>query len=114
MNMVKLKFSWAIVCAVFMVNSALASKVTIGPDGINSEGLSDFNGVLLNGNGIDIGQVEVNRPGDPNFDTNDDLFNSNVNPSGVFFRDGATPGFDATADDPMTKSLRTQCRWRAS
>ena len=35
--------------------------------------------------GIDIGQVETRRPGDPNFDTNVALFNSTVNPVDVFY-----------------------------
>ncbi len=105
MNMLKFKFSWAIMYVALMAGSALASKRTIGPDGINSAGLSDFNGVPLNGAGIDIGQVELFRPGDPNFDTDDTLFNSFVNPAGVYFREGSTPGFAATLDDPMGNEI---------
>jgi hypothetical protein len=58
MNTLRLRYGWVIVYVVVMAGSALASKLTIGPDGINSAGLSDFNGMPLNGVGIDIGQVE--------------------------------------------------------
>jgi len=37
----------------------IAANYTIGPDGIDSSGLN------LTGGGIGIGQVEPNRPGDP-------------------------------------------------
>jgi len=70
---------------VLLVSRSFGSAVSIGPNGINSAGLG------LTGAGIDIGQVELFRPGDPkqpngsNFDPMS-LSNSSVNPAGVFFR----------------------------
>lgn len=65
--------------AVLPNRFAFASADSNGPNGINSSGLSQT------GAGIDIGQVETRRPGDPSFDTNMALFNSTVNPAGVYF-----------------------------
>jgi hypothetical protein len=69
-------FTW-----VFFTQTVDASLDTIGPSGINSSGLG------LNGAGIGIGQVEVERPGLPAFDLpgNSD---GTITPAGVFLRDG--------------------------
>lgn len=65
---------------------ALASQDTVGIDGINSAGLTDFNGNPLNGNGAVIGQVESDRPGVPGFDSNGNSSPSIV-PAEVFIVD---------------------------
>jgi hypothetical protein len=97
--------------AAFVVNllfaaSAVASVETIGPLGINSAGLTTANGLPLNGGAVGthspiaIGQVELFRPGDPDFDTNQAYYNASVNPAGVYFLTaGAPPTFNAQADD---------------
>jgi hypothetical protein len=67
------------------VNSTLASTTTIGPNGINSAGLT-LNGMPLIGNDIGIGQVELERPGkrvaDGGFD-NAANSNTTINPTDV-------------------------------
>ena len=63
-------------------SSALALPISVGVNGINAKGLG------LTGAGIGIGQVEVGRPGKPGFD-NAANSHPNVNPAGVFLRDGA-------------------------
>ena len=82
---------------------ATASVETIGPDGINSAGLTTANGLPLNGGAVGdvppvaIGQVEIKRPGDPDFDDDFTFYNDTVNPAGVFFLRQTTPvSFDAT------------------
>jgi hypothetical protein len=85
------------ICAFAIVFSTggvvLADTVTIGPNGINSAGLSNANGQLLTGAGIAIGQVEPLRPGD--VDVGDDPANCNTttNPAGVFIQDHTTAPF---------------------
>ncbi len=73
-----------------------ASPDSNGPNGINSSGLG------LTGSGVGIGMVEISRPGDPAFDTNGALFNSSVDPAGVFFIKKSTilgtVTFNATAN----------------
>jgi hypothetical protein len=67
------------VLSALVPSAAFGSVDSNGPNGINSGGLS------LTGAGIDIGQVETGRPGDPNFDTNASLVNSMTNPADVYF-----------------------------
>lgn len=69
---------------------ALASQDSIGPNGINSLVTG------LNGNNINIGQVELYRPGNPGFDTTATLMNSSVDPEQVFFRN--PPTYNAVAN----------------
>ena len=72
------------------MNVSSGSQDTIGPNGINSAGLRGVNGVVLTGEGVDIGQVEPFRPGFPGVDdplTKPDCCNEDVVPTGVFFRD---------------------------
>jgi hypothetical protein len=71
--------SGAFAALVPQTRFAAASADSNGPNGINSSALSQT------GAGIDIGQVETKRPGDPSFDTNAALFNSTVNPAGVYY-----------------------------
>jgi hypothetical protein len=80
-------------------DALLASTLSTGPNGINSSDLG------LTGDGIAIGMVEPNRPGDPkrpdnsNFDTMANLINSSVNPAEVFFRQNSEPeSFSPTAN----------------
>jgi hypothetical protein len=65
-------------CAFALVlptSAAFADAETNGRFGIN------IPNVGLDGSGIDIGQAEVNRPGDPDFDTDAALYHSSVNPT---------------------------------
>lgn len=78
------------------VASVWASQESIGPNGIHSNVLN------LTGNGVAIGQLELGRPGDPNFDTDMALFNSTVEPEMVFRR--GLLGFDASADNVLEVS----------
>jgi hypothetical protein len=82
-----------------------ASQDTIGPNGINSAGLTTANGLPLNGgavasvNPVAIGQVESFRPGDNSFDTDPTLKNATVDPAGVFFlKQGPPITYNATAN----------------
>lgn len=70
-----------------------ASSLTVGPDGINSMGLTLADGVTpLDGTGIGIGMVEPSRAAMMGFDAANTL-NSTVNPTAVFRQDGvATVG----------------------
>ncbi len=94
-----------LICLIVTVSDTFGSTVTIGPNGINSAGLRDFNGAPLTGVGIAIGQVERHRSGKPDFDTDGVLLNSRVIPEDVFFRhEVATfppppPDFTPTADE---------------
>lgn len=49
---------------LLLAGASYASNITIGPNGINSAGLLDFNGNPLTGAFAVIGQVEQGRPGD--------------------------------------------------
>lgn len=76
---------------LFGVNTVFGSQDSIGPNGIHSNVLS------LTGNGVEIGQVEIGRPGDPNFDTGSPtLFNTTVDPAMVYNREFVN--FQATAN----------------
>jgi len=85
-----------------------ASEETIGPNGINSAGLTLPNGIPLTGAGIGIGQVESRRPGDPTqpsgmpFDTTGSLINSSVDPEEVFFARYANPSNPSSASGAVT------------
>ena len=50
--------------ASLTVTIASASQDTNGPHGINSTGLVGFDGNPLTGNGVSIGQVELERSGE--------------------------------------------------
>ena len=79
-------------CAIGLAISAkaIASVDTIGPNGIDSAGLTTANGLPLDGgavgsvNPVAIGQVELSRSADYTFDTDPMLYNTDVNPAGVF------------------------------
>ncbi len=77
----------------FAGGRAAASTLTIGPDGINSAGLTLADGTtLLDGSGIGIGQVEHGRPA-----TTADAAgtqNSSVNPTAVFRQNGPPTAAD--------------------
>src|SRR3972149_7162936 len=58
-----------ILCAAIVSRTAFGSTTTIGPNGINSAGLTLANGMPMNGGSVGaapavaIGQVELTRPG---------------------------------------------------
>lgn len=67
---------------------AIASTLTIGPDGINSSNLTLADGLTpLDGDGIAIGQVEPGRPAMMGVDAANTL-HASVNPTAVFRQDG--------------------------
>jgi hypothetical protein len=84
--------------ALLIVGETYGSTDTIGPNGINSAGLS------LTSAGIAIGQVEVGRPGKRIADGGPDMpanANANIVPADVFRRDGAanTADVDSHAEE---------------
>lgn len=88
-------------CALLltMTSCCHASLITIGPNGINSQGLFDADGELLDGTGIAIGQVEPHRPGDAQVGDSPMFRNSTIDPNAVFVRDGAPIPNDAGTID---------------
>jgi hypothetical protein len=78
MNRLRLRWidSLAILLLVAWASSARASNVSAGPNGVDALGLG------LNGLGIAIGQLEIDRPGSPGFDGAANS-NTNVTPAGV-------------------------------
>jgi hypothetical protein len=77
------------------VRAAIGSLESIGMNGINSVDLP------LTGAGIDIGQVEIGRPGDKDIDTHPlsaNLYHTDVNPADVFRRHPDNVTFVANAD----------------
>lgn len=88
----------AIAYLAVAVGMASASDDTIGPNGINSVGLTLPlpNGSPLTGDGIGIGQVEFGRPMDP--DLNDAQFNPFIDPEITFFQDNDAMNGDMQID----------------
>ena len=85
---------FCLISLCFASSRAAASLLTIGPDGINSAGLTLANGVTpLDGSGIGIGQVEHSRPAKMGTDAANDL-NSTVKPTAVFRQDGSPTAAD--------------------
>ncbi len=84
---------FVILCVGTLSNSMFASTTTIGPNGINSAGLTLANGMPLTGALISIGQVEISRPGkrvaDGGFDSEANS-NTTIKPANVFV--GTTGG----------------------
>jgi hypothetical protein len=85
--------AWLVAVALCVAgsNRVLADDASVGASGINSLGLG------LDGNGIAIGQVEVDRPGLPGFD-NAANSNASVVPAGVLLRDMAAVANANTAN----------------
>lgn len=79
-----------IASAILIMNEALGDSQTIGPHGIDSAGLVDFNGAPLAGTGVSIGQVESRRPGKPGLDNNSNA-NFGTIPEEVFLLDDRVP-----------------------
>jgi hypothetical protein len=85
---------------------AIGDEVSNGPDGINVPSIG------LNGAGIDIGEIDETRSGDPKrldgitpFDTDSSLVNSSVDPFQVYWRTRATLSMPATFNaHPNTSS----------
>lgn len=96
-------FCLAIISVVISSRLVFASTDTLGTNGINAAGLLDFDGMPLDGSGVDIGQVEGARPGDPSFDTDVDLFHSLVDPEEVFMRSSPPLSFTPTMDDALNE-----------
>jgi hypothetical protein len=71
--------------AHIIFNHAAASTTSIGIDGIHANGLTLPNGLPLNGDGIQIGQVETFRPAVPMTDT---AANADVHPATSTLLDG--------------------------
>ncbi len=89
MNFFRLQLASVVLVALVLAGSVHASSVTIGPDGINSNGLTLVSGTALTGAGIGIGQVELERPGKRLADGGfDNAVNSNmyIVPADVFVR----------------------------
>jgi hypothetical protein len=82
-------------------STAFADAQTNGPLGIN------IPNVGLDGSSIDIGQAEVNRPGDPDFDTDDSLYHTSVNPTQVYWR---MPGMPTTFNASNGSNATTEVR----
>jgi len=93
-----LKDGWTIGLATLFATTAMGDTITIGPNGINSAGLLDFDGMPLTGTGVVIGQVEEARPGDA--EVGDDLAhrNTTTNPADVFIQDNPGNPPPNTAD----------------
>jgi hypothetical protein len=84
---------------ILFASTAYASVESIGANGIDSAGLTLFGGGPLNGQGVSIGQVELNRPGSLVLDTNPAAYNTFVAPAFVFWRQNVTPAnFNVTAN----------------
>lgn len=82
--------STAILIGLFL-GTAQASQVTVSSVGINSTGLTRFDGTtILTGAGIGIGQVEPHRPGDVQAGDDADHRNSSIDPEAVFRRNGSS------------------------
>ena len=83
---------------LLLTSSIHADTRSIGPDGINSDGLG------LTGAGVVVGQVEPGRPGD--VDNGDDAAhrNSKVNPTDVFIQNyPANPTANAEVSEHATE-----------
>lgn len=104
-----------IVWSLLLAGVAVASQDSIGPNGINSAGLLGVDGQPLTGEGVGIGQVEFQRPGDE--DVGDDLAhrNTTVDPKAVWERDQPNPPpADPTANSNPTTFQGSHAEWVAS
>lgn len=76
---------------VSLTGAAAASTTTIGVHGIRSTSVTLPNGFSLNGDGVGVGQVEDNRAGKPDYDTDFNKINDAIKPHKVF-QHSATAG----------------------
>jgi hypothetical protein len=84
-------------CVVWLcASTAVASQDSIGPNGINSEGLLGLDGLPLTGKNVRVGEVDVLRPADPDIDTTPALRNTKVDSAIVLFRHPDNTNFNAT------------------
>ena len=87
MSLKRIRIGFVPLVTFFLTGYVSASVDSIGPNGINSNGLTA--GGMLTGAGIGIGQVELSRPGkrvaDGGFDSPANA-NSSINPTDVFIR----------------------------
>jgi hypothetical protein len=67
---------------------------SVGPQGIDARGLTLFGGGALDGSGVSIGEVDLERPGKPGFDKAE-LVNADVKPTQVYFQNGPAKANDA-------------------
>jgi len=82
------RFTVGISLTLLGLETATASLDTIGPNGINSAGLTLFDGTTpLSGDGIGVGQVEPGRPAVHGFDSPGNS-NAAVVPTAVTLQDG--------------------------
>lgn len=96
---------WRVLLIILlMAQGAIASSDTIGPNGINSAALP------LTGDGISIGQVEIERSGLPGFD-NGSNSNFGTVPAAVFIENGVVnPTANAMERYLMTAILQSPMR----
>ena len=64
-----------------LTGTTYAGIESLGPNGIDATGLLLPNGNVLTGAGINLGQVEIGRPGKPGFDNS-----ANSTPQSVRYR----------------------------
>jgi hypothetical protein len=96
--MFRLKYACAIASVFLLASAALADTYSNGPEGINSTGLFDFDGVPLTGAGVVIGQVEPGRPGDAQAGDNAAHRNTTTDPADVFIQNNPGDPPPNTAD----------------
>lgn len=110
MKLQKVLTGFVMLCGAIHGSSVTASTTTIGPNGIDSVGLTLANGTSMNGGSVGvvsavaIGQVELHRPGKAVADGGfDDLTHSSpdVKPTNVFRRTTSGVGIaNLYTDDP--------------
>lgn len=80
---------WLALIVLLAPDIAVASLETVGPNGINSAGLTQFDGTtVLTGMGIDLDQVEPTRPGEVGTDDPSNV-NTDVVPADITLTFGA-------------------------
>jgi hypothetical protein len=101
--------TWAkqliLLLSILVCGIGQASQDSIGPFGINSLGLLGVDGQPLTGNGILIGQIEFERPGDADVGDSLDHRNTTVNPAAVYERTSPNPPPNPPEPDSNPRNL---------